>query len=269
MRGRLPAGVGSGLGVGVGRRLWVRGGFRVRGGFGVRGGDLATAVKEARSAGSLPADGGRGTAKVTVKSAASAALNTVAFDTPPVPDGGTVRQQLRVHAADTGRLALRFATAPGQLIRVTPVVRLGRPTPDTGATCTVPVPELDSGSAGANLVCELEPGDHVIGYELTGATGQYARKYVASTEYDLYTAATPPEAYVRRTSAPFTVQGSPVRPFHGLMARDTTGKLWKYSGTRDADAPLAFRDLVGTGGRPTPPSPRSPRPPRPPTTPAA
>ncbi|MEV7372847.1 hypothetical protein AB0O51_18430 [Streptomyces sp. NPDC090301] len=226
-------------------------------------------MKEARSAGSLPADGGRGTAKVTVKSAASAALNTVAFDTPPVPDGGTVRQQLRVHAADTGRLALRFATAPGQLIRVTPVVRLGRPTPDTGATCTVPVPELDSGSAGANLVCELEPGDHVIGYELTGATGQYARKYVASTEYDLYTAATPPEAYVRRTSAPFTVQGSPVRPFHGLMARDTTGKLWKYSGTRDADAPLAFRDLVGTGGRPTPPSPRSPRPPRPPTTPAA
>ncbi|MFI8421195.1 FG-GAP repeat domain-containing protein [Streptomyces sp. NPDC085479] len=211
------------------------------------GGDLAAAVKEARSAGSLPAAGGRGTAKVTVKSAASAALNTVAFDTPAVPNGGTVRQQLRVHAADAGRLALRFTKAPGQLIRATPVIRLGKPTPDAGAECTVPIPELDSGAAGATLYCELEPGDHVIGYELTSAPGQYAQKYVAYTSYDLYTAATPPEAFVRHTSAPFAVQGSTVRPFHGLMARDTTGRLWKYSGTRDADAPLAYRDLIGPG----------------------
>ncbi|MFD3662323.1 FG-GAP repeat domain-containing protein [Streptomyces sp. NPDC058659] len=211
------------------------------------GGNLATAVKEARSAGSLPADGGRGTAKVTVKSAASAALNTVAFDTPPVPDGGTVRQQLRIHAADAGTLALRFTKAPGQLLRATPVIRLGKPTPDAGAECSVPIPELDSGTAGANLYCELEPGDHVISYELTSAPGQYAQKYVAYTNYNLYTAATPPEADVRQTSAPFTVQGSPVRPFHGLMARDSTGKLWKYSGTRNAEAPLAFRDLIGSG----------------------
>ncbi|MFD4373789.1 FG-GAP repeat domain-containing protein [Streptomyces sp. NPDC058486] len=210
-------------------------------------GDLAAAVKEARSAGSLPANGSRGTAKVTVKSAASAALNTVAFDTPSVPDGGTVRQQLRIHAADAGRLALRFTKATGQLIRANPVIRLGKPTPDAGAACRVPIAELDSGSAGANLYCELEPGDHVISYELTSAPGQYAQKYVAYTSYDLYTAATPPEAFVRRTSAPFAVQGSPVRPFHGLLARDTTGRLWKYSGTRSADTALAFRDLIGPG----------------------
>ncbi|MFJ6518376.1 FG-GAP repeat domain-containing protein [Streptomyces filamentosus] len=210
-------------------------------------GDLAAAVKEARSAGSLPAAGNRGTAKVTVKSAASAALNTVAFDTPPVPDGGTVRHQLRVHAADAGKLALHLVRAEGQLTRVAPVVRLGSPTPDAGAECTVPTPEINTGSPGANLLCRLEPGDHVIGYELTSEPGQYAQKYVAYTEYDLYTAATPPEAAVRRTSAPFTVQGRTVLPRHGLLARDTTGTLLEYGGTGKAEAPLSDPYGIGPG----------------------
>ncbi|WP_158822094.1 FG-GAP repeat domain-containing protein [Streptomyces sp. NRRL F-5727] len=210
-------------------------------------GDLAAAVKEARSAGSLPAAGSRGTAKVTVKSAVSAALNTVAFDTPPVPDGGTARHQLRVHAADAGTLALRLAKAEGQLTRVTPKIRLGNPTPDAGAECTVPEPELNTGSPGANLLCKLEPGDHVIGYQLTSEPGQYAQKYVAYTHYDLYTAVTPPEAFVRQTSAPFTVQGAPVLPFHGLHARDTTGRVWGYNGTRNAIAPFRARHEIGPG----------------------
>ncbi|MEU3400285.1 FG-GAP repeat domain-containing protein [Streptomyces filamentosus] len=210
-------------------------------------GDLAAAVKEARSAGSLPAAGSRGTAKVTVKSAASAALNTVAFDTPPVPDGGTVRHQLRVHAADAGTLALHLVRAEGQLTRVAPVVRLGSPTPGAGAECTVPTPEINTGTPGANLLCRLEPGDHVIGYELTSEPGQYAQKYVAYTEYDLYTAATPPEAAVRRTSAPFTVQGRTVLPRHGLLARDTTGTLLEYGGTGKAEAPLSDPYGIGPG----------------------
>ncbi|WP_282697160.1 VCBS repeat-containing protein [Streptomyces sp. CC208A] len=211
-------------------------------------GDLATAVKEARSAGSLPASGSRGTAKVTVKSAASAALNTVGFDTPPVPNGGTVRQRLRVHAADAGRIALRFTMAEGQLLRGTSAIHLGSPTSDTGAECWVPVSEIGWGAgAGANLLCKLEPGDHVISYDLTSGPGQYAQKYVAYTDYDLYTTVTPPEADVRQTSAPFAVQGTPVKPWHGLHARDTTGRLWEYTGTRSAAAPFRSRHAVGPG----------------------
>lgn len=210
-------------------------------------GDLATAVKEARSAAALPADGRRGTGKVTVRSAASAALNTVAFDLPSVPNSGTVRQQLRVHAVDAGRLALRFTLAEGQLTRGLTVVRLGKPTPDAGAKCHVPDPQITWG-VGANLLCELEPGNHVIGYELTSASGQYAQNYRAFTEYDIYSnSPTPPEANVRRTSAPFAVQGIPVRPWHGLHARDTAGRLWEYDGTSKAAEPFRSRREVGTG----------------------
>ncbi|QPK47219.1 VCBS repeat-containing protein [Streptomyces gardneri] len=212
-----------------------------------RNGDLAAAVREARSAAALPSAGHRGTGKVTVKSAASAALNTVAFDLPSVPKNGTVRQQLRVHAADTGRLALRFRLDEGQLAAGQTLVRLGKPTFGAGAKCTVPDPHLTWG-AGANLLCELEPGDHVISYELSNAPGQYAQKYRAFTEYDLYSnTPTPPEANVRQWSAAFAVQGLPVKPWHGLHARDTDGRLWGYDGTRKADEPFRSRDEVGTG----------------------
>ncbi|MFB7580848.1 hypothetical protein ACFXHD_03330 [Streptomyces hydrogenans] len=99
-------------------------------------GDLAAAVKEARSAASLPADRLRGTGKITVKSRAHALLNTIAFDTPAVPDGGTVRQQLRVHANDAGRLTLRFDRADGQLY-ANLAVRISDLTTGPGATCEI------------------------------------------------------------------------------------------------------------------------------------
>ncbi|MFB7518067.1 FG-GAP repeat domain-containing protein [Streptomyces sp. NPDC056144] len=213
-----------------------------------RSGDIAAAVKEARSAAALPAAGHRGTGKVVVKSAASAALNKVAFDLPSVPKAGTVRQRLRVHAVDAGKLALSFRLAEGQLRGPNVIdVRLGKPIPDAGATCRTPDAQLTWG-AGANLLCELAPGDHVISYELTSAPGQYAQKFQALSSYDLYpNTPTPYEANVRQVSAAFTAQGLAVKPWHGLHARGADGRLWQYDGTRKA-APL-FRSpaAVGTG----------------------
>lgn len=208
-------------------------------------GDLAAAVKEARSAASLPADGRRGTGKVTVKSRAHALLNTIAFDTPPVPDGGTVRQQLRVHANDAGRLTLRFALAQGQLTHPAPPVRFRNVTTGPGADCEVRWETLPDDLP--NLACELEAGDHIIGYELAGDPGQYAQKLQAHTRYSIYDLGYWDESDVRLASAPFAVQGRTVQPRHGLAGRDTTGKLWTYEGTRDANSPFTSRHETGSG----------------------
>ncbi|MEV7536790.1 FG-GAP repeat domain-containing protein [Streptomyces hydrogenans] len=209
------------------------------------GGDLATAVKEARSAGSLPADGRRGTGKVTVKSRAHALLNTIAFDTPAVPDGGTVRQQLRVHANDAGRLTLRFDRADGQLY-ANLAVRISDLTTGPGATCEIRYETLPDNLL-TNLACELEPGDHVIGYALTGTAGQYAQKLHALTRYDIYDLGYWDESDVKLASAPFAVQGRTILPSHGLIARNTAGTLVDYSGTRSATAPLSGPYKIGTG----------------------
>ncbi|MER5741518.1 VCBS repeat-containing protein, partial [Streptomyces sp. NPDC002262] len=207
-------------------------------------GDLAAAVKEARSAGSLPADRLRGTGKVIVKSRAHALLNTIAFDTPPVPDGGTVRQQLRVHANDAGRLTLRFDRTDGQLYADL-AVRISDITTGPGATCEIHHETLPD--TLPNLVCELEPGDHVIGYALTGEPGQYAQKLHALTRYDIYDLGYWDESDVKLVSAPFAVQGRTVRPSHGLIARNTAGTLFDYSGTRSAAAPLSGPYKIGSG----------------------
>ncbi|MGW3399388.1 FG-GAP repeat domain-containing protein [Streptomyces hydrogenans] len=207
-------------------------------------GDLATAVKEARSAGSLPADGRRGTGKVTVKSRAHALLNTIAFDTPTVPDGGTIRQQLRVHANDAGRLTLRFDRADGQLY-ANLAVRISDLTTGPGSTCEIRYDTLPDSLT--NLACELEPGDHIIGYTLTGTAGQYAQKLHALTRYNIYDLGYWDESDVKLASAPFAVQGRTIRPAHGLIARNTAGTLFSYSGTRSAAAPLSGPYKIGTG----------------------
>ncbi|MFC8899173.1 FG-GAP repeat domain-containing protein [Streptomyces cinereoruber] len=208
-------------------------------------GDLDAAVKAARSAGSRPADGRHGTGKVTVKSRAHALLNTVGFDLPAVPDGGTVRQRLRVHANDAGQLTLRFAYADNQLRRDTPPLRIGRVATGSGATCEVRHTTLPD--TIPNVICAFEPGDHVVEYELTGASGQYAHKLQAHTRYDIYNQGVWDESDVKQTSAPFLVQGRAIQPWHGLHARDAVGRLWEYDGTRSAAAPLGARSQTGTG----------------------
>ncbi|WP_194497714.1 hypothetical protein, partial [Streptomyces lateritius] len=149
-----------------------------------RGGDLNAGIEAARTAGARPADATHGSAVLTVKTAAHAALNTVDFDLPALPAGGSVRQQLRVHANDAGRLLLRFALAEGQLTRTPEPIRIGSLTTGPGATCTVTATTLLS--APPNLACDLAPGDHTIGYELTSPQAQYALRFQALTRYDIY-----------------------------------------------------------------------------------
>ncbi|MFE1909573.1 FG-GAP repeat domain-containing protein, partial [Streptomyces gardneri] len=209
------------------------------------GGNLAEAVKAARSAGTTPADGRHGTGKVVVKSRAHALLNTIGFDLPAVPDGGTVHQQLRVHANDAGRLTLRFAYADGQLIHSAPPIRIGGLTTGSGATCEIRHATLPDSIP--NVACDLEAGEHTIGYELTGASGQYAQKLQAHTRYDIYDLGVWDESDVKRTSSPFAVQGRAILPRHGLLARDAAGTLLAYSGTGKAGAPLAGPYRVGSG----------------------
>ncbi|QES12405.1 hypothetical protein DEJ45_08330 [Streptomyces venezuelae] len=97
-----------------------------------------------------------------------------------------------------------------------------------------------------NLVCRLEPGEHIIGYELTAPSGTYMVKLEALTRYDIYDFGTQ-YSDVRRTSAPFTMLGKPVLPRHGLLARDAAGALFQYRGTGNATSALGSREQVGTG----------------------
>jgi hypothetical protein len=207
--------------------------------------DLDSAVEAARSAGSRPADGRNGTGKVTVKSRAHALLNTVGFDLHAVPDGGTVRQQLRVHANDAGRLMLRLSLAEGQLIADAPPISIGNVTSGPGAACEVrhtTVPDTLP-----HLLCDVETGDHIIGYELTSMRGQYAQRIQAHTRYDIYDLGVWDESDVKQHSVPFQVQGNLVRPWHGLHGRATTGKLWTYTGSTKGGAPLGGRREAGRG----------------------
>ncbi|MBP2583902.1 hypothetical protein J3A78_004380 [Streptomyces sp. PvR006] len=209
-----------------------------------RGGDLAAAIEAARTAGARPAEGASGTGRVIVKSAASAALNTVAFDVSDVPTGGTVRQQLRVHAVDAGRVTLSFKVAEGQLWGWPGKMPLGNLTTDPGVSCSNLSEQLHVDAK--NLDCRVEPGDHTIGYELTAAVNQKALRLQARSRFDIYDVHAP-DSDVVQSSAPFTALGEATLPHHGLLARDTSGRVWGYYGTRRASAPFSSRYEVGPG----------------------
>ncbi|MEV4427129.1 FG-GAP repeat domain-containing protein [Streptomyces sp. R-07] len=208
------------------------------------GGDLAEAVSAARSAGSLPADAQHGTGKITVKSAASAALNTVDFEVPDVPAGGTVRQQFHVHAKDAATVSLLFSIDEGQVWGWPERVRLGNVTATPDATCSYQSEQLHIDAL--NVQCRVEPGDHTISYELTGAENQLALRLRARTNINIYDVHAP-GSDVTDKSSPFTLLGQPRLPTHGLHARDTTGHLWAYEGTRNATAPFSQRTEIGAG----------------------
>ncbi|MFE5940323.1 hypothetical protein ACFQ69_33750 [Streptomyces sp. NPDC056470] len=209
------------------------------------GGDIAAGIEVARTAGARPADAKNGTGKVIIKSAAHAALNTTGFDTPDVPAGSTVRQQVHIHANDAGELTLSFRIAEGQLWSwPDTTTRLGNVTSTPGASCGYPSDHLVID--GLNLTCRLKPGDHTITYELTGTQGQKALGLQTWSRYDIYDYATY-DSDVQNQSKPFTLIGAPALPWHGLLARDTSGALFSYSGTKKAAAPFSQRSQVGTG----------------------
>ncbi|MFC8275692.1 FG-GAP repeat domain-containing protein [Streptomyces sp. NPDC057271] len=209
-----------------------------------KGGDLAAGIEAARTAGALPADATHGSAALVVKTATHAALNTVDFDLPTLPNGGTVRQELRVHANDAGELHLRFQPAEGQLWRQPEAIRLGGLTTGPGASCSLTSTTLFSPQS--NIACRLQPGDHTIGYELTAPQDQYAVRLQAVTRYDIYDFGTQ-YTDVTQTSDPFATLGRSVPPRHTLLARDGSGAMWLYASTGQAAAPFYTRNQVGAG----------------------
>ncbi|MCZ0980723.1 VCBS repeat-containing protein [Streptomyces diastatochromogenes] len=208
-----------------------------------RGGDLTAAIEAARTAGARPADATHGTGRVIVKSAASAALNTVAFDVPDVPAGGTARQQLRVHAVDAGRVTFRSGS-PKASSGDCPEDPLGNVTTDPGASCSYRADQLFLDAM--NLDCRVEAGEHTIGYELTGSVNQQALRLQAQSRYDIYDYPTY-SSDVIQSSTPFTLLGRTALPRHGLLARDASGKLWQYYGTGSASVPFYSRAQIGFG----------------------
>ncbi|MFD8209645.1 FG-GAP repeat domain-containing protein [Streptomyces sp. NPDC059695] len=209
-----------------------------------RGGDLAAGIEAARTAGATPADATHGSAKVVVRTAAHAALNTVLFDLPDVPSGGKVRQQLRVHAVDAGRVTLSFRLTEGQLWNRPGKIPLGNVTTDSGASCSYRADQLIVDAM--NLDCRVEPGEHTISYELTASVQQKAVRLQAQSRYNIYDFPTMSSDVVQ-SSAPFAALGSKVLPRHGLLARDASGKLWQYYGTGTASTPFNSRTEIGAG----------------------
>ncbi|MFC4606865.1 FG-GAP repeat domain-containing protein [Streptomyces maoxianensis] len=208
------------------------------------GGDLAEGIDAARNAGVRPTTATSGMSQVVVKTREHAQLNSVAFDLPNVPAAKTVRQELRVHANDAGELYLNFLLADGQVEWRGEDIRIGNVTTGPGASCTLNSPKLVAGLL--NLICQLEPGDHVIGYELTAASGTHAWRMQALTMYDIYTRHGGDDTYVRQYGA-FSTEGAPVLPRHNLLARDSSGQLFWYNGKGTAATPFYPRSLLAGG----------------------
>ncbi|MFF8841590.1 FG-GAP repeat domain-containing protein [Streptomyces sp. NPDC015127] len=208
------------------------------------GGDLAEGIDAARNSGVRPATATSGISQAVVRTHESAQRNTVAFDLPNTPAGKTVQQRLHVHAIDAGRLYLYFRPADGQVEWRREDIRIGNVTTGPGASCTVNWPKLADGVL--NLICQLEPGDHTIGYELTPASGVRAWRMQAATMYDIYTSPGRDDRYVRQAGT-FSTEGAPVFPRHHLLARDTSGQLFLYHGKGTAGTPFSPRTLVGDG----------------------
>ncbi|MGW0117705.1 FG-GAP repeat domain-containing protein [Streptomyces sp. NPDC003327] len=213
-----------------------------------RGADLARAVKEAQTVGSLPEDGRHAARKVTVKSAAEVAKNTLALSTPAVPAGGSATQSVTVHAIDKGRLDVSFAPAPGMRdweegetqVTITGV------TASSGIAECDHTEDLDYGG----VWCTVDPGsgpatDVTVSYTLKAGATAAAWKIEAYASYEVYTFGTGnPEK-----SSVFAVQSSrPVPPHHAMVARDRSGRLFWHHGTGLATEPFRdWNEQVGTG----------------------
>ncbi|SHN36270.1 FG-GAP repeat domain-containing protein [Actinacidiphila paucisporea] len=210
------------------------------------GGDLEAGVQTALSAATGPAGATYGTGKATVYSAEHAARNTVAFDTPDLPTGGSVRHTLHLHTVDPGELYLHFWPADGQ-----PVWRYGntisfQDVALSAGTMCVPLGKavLDGET---NLRCELTPGDQTISYTLTAPAGLTTWHVQAITSYNVYARGYGGLHDVDSRNA-FDLQGGPTRLDHYLPVRDSAGKMSMYYGTGKAAAPFyAPPHTVGGG----------------------
>ncbi|MFD8071873.1 FG-GAP repeat domain-containing protein [Streptomyces sp. NPDC059718] len=211
------------------------------------GGDLAAGIRTAQSAGSLPAGDTYGTAKATFLTPAHAAQNTVAFDTPDLPSGGSVRHTLRLHVVDPGELTTYFRTAQGQPRWRRADIRIDNVKTSAGAACTVHWSKIVDGTT--NLNCDLTPGEQTIEYTLTAPAGLETWRLESHTMYDIYTGGydgvtLDPKVY---SHAGFTLKGGPLNLRHRLVARDGSGRLFEYLGTGNVPKPFYSRSQIATG----------------------
>lgn len=212
------------------------------------GGDLSAGIATAQSAASLPASDIYGTGRMTVLTAAHAALNTVAFDLPDLAAGGSVRHHLHVHAIDPGELDIALTPAAGQPEWRNADVRISDPVSSAGAVCW---PNgNDMVDTTVKLICQVSPGEQTVDYTLTAAAGTENWRMAVETRYDVYRHAfinpgDPDRAVAAR--AEFSLSGVPLYPDHRLLARTEGGQLYAYEGTGKAAAPFYSRYLLGNG----------------------
>ncbi|MFG1812025.1 FG-GAP repeat domain-containing protein [Streptomyces sp. NPDC049040] len=207
------------------------------------GGDLEAGVQTALSAGSGPAGDTYGMGKATVYSVEHAARNTVAFDTPDLTSGGSVRHTLHLHTVDPGELHLQFWPADGQpLWRYRNTISFKDVALSDGTMC-VPLGKTAL-SGEANLRCELTPGDQTISYTLAAPAGLTTWHVQAITSYNIYTFG----FHDVDSRYAFDLKGGPTRLDHYLPVRDSAGKMSMYYGTGNAAAPYyAPPHTVGGG----------------------
>ncbi|MEU8883743.1 FG-GAP repeat domain-containing protein [Streptomyces hydrogenans] len=209
-----------------------------------QGESLTAGIEAARTAGSRPADATHGTGKVVVKTAAHAELNTVGYEMPDLSPGGKAHHRLRVHANDAGKLRVFFSLAAGQELGYENI-GFGNFTTSSGLSCRLRHDDVDESLLWTSVWCDAEAGDHTIDYDLTGATDLRARKIVARSMYDIYDWGGP--EYDVTQQGTFATLGPAVRPRHFLLARDSSGTLFRHSGTRVASTPFGQRFETGRG----------------------
>ncbi|MGW2450115.1 hypothetical protein ACWCTA_02415, partial [Streptomyces sp. NPDC001704] len=205
-----------------------------------RGGDLNAAAQQAQTAGTTPADGTHATSQFKVVSAEHLARNTLTFSTPDLPAGAPTQQTLRIHAVDKGRLEIYFAMPPGQISSSGHIlnVQLTNLTTGNTAQCTLgPYTFIDH-----RISCSVDPGDTDITYTLTAAPGSESWKFSAQATYNIYSYG----SHYLTAQGDFAIQGLPVRDHARLMARDTSGRLYEYTGTGNGDTPFQPRYQIGT-----------------------
>ncbi|MFJ7159559.1 FG-GAP repeat domain-containing protein [Streptomyces sp. NPDC101118] len=208
------------------------------------GGDLEQGVKEAQTAGLLREDSTHAARRVTVRTPAEVARNTITLTTPRLKAGAAVTHTVALKAVHTGRLSVALVQSAAPATERRMDYEDDRYTIDSvsagpDATC---VPDWHDGPA---VECDVrKPGDVNLTYRVTSEERLQAWHLDVRARYEVWTS---DEANPARTAS-FQVD-SPyrVRDRHQLFGRTPDGRLRQHSGTGRADGLVERADLVGPG----------------------
>ncbi|WP_030198869.1 hypothetical protein [Streptomyces sp. NRRL S-87] len=208
------------------------------------GGDVDEAVREARTAGSRPADTRHAARTVTVRTPEHGARSRVALSAPRVKAGAAVKHTVTLHAGDPGRLlvdigqsALPATERRAEFLELR--YSVGDTETDPGLSC-----ELHS-VRGPGLACDVErPGDYTLAYTVTGHRDLQAWHLDARAEYQVWTTGDGNPTAV----ASFRVDSlRKVRDRHRPYARDRSGRPVEPDGTGDPERPAVKRRRDASG----------------------